>query len=111
MVILSTLHSILRWIILIVAVIAIVRFSGVWQRSIALKGIDRGLMSGFTGLMDLQAALGLVNLILMLWVRNKLIETNTPFCAILSCPLPTHAIVHGIIMLTATVVAHLPARW
>lgn len=105
------LHSILRWIILFVAVIAIVKFTLGWQRGGALKGMDHVLMSGFSGLMDLQATLGLVSLILMLWDRNKLIETNAPICAIISCPFPTHAVAHGVIMLAATAVAHLPARW
>ena len=108
---LSNLHSILRWIILVVAVIAIIKFVTGWQRGATFKGIDRGLMSGFSSLMDLQVTLGLVNLSLMLWERNKLIETNALICALIDCPFPTYAVLHGVIMLIAAVVAHLPARW
>jgi uncharacterized membrane protein YphA (DoxX/SURF4 family) len=108
---LFSLHSILRWIILIVAVIAIIKFAVAWQSGSAFKGMDRGLIFGFSGLMDLQAMLGLISLSLILWERNKLIETNSPICAILDCPFPTYAVVHGVIMLAATVIAHLPARW
>jgi len=104
-------HSGLRWLVLLVSVIAIVKFATGWLRGIEFKGMDRGLMSGFSGLMDLQATLGLFYLILILWNRNKLIESNDPICAILACFFPTYAVVHGVIMLAAVVVAHLPVRW
>ena len=104
-------HSGLRWIILLVAVVAVIKFALGWLQGSAFKGMDRGLMSGFSGLMDLQATLGLFFLILILWNRNRLIESNDPICAILACFFPTYAVVHGVIMVTAAVVAHLPARW
>ena len=94
--ILLMIHSILRWVILLVAVIAIVVFLVSWLRRSQLQGVDRGLMSGFTGLMDLQAAIGIV---LLLWSGF----TGLGF--------PRYRIEHGVIMIIAAVVAHLSARW
>jgi len=89
-------HSILRWIILLVAVIAIVKFAIGWLRGGEFKGMDRGLMSGFSGLMDLQATLGLI---LLLW--NGFAGAGFPI----------YRIEHGITMIVAASLAHLSARW
>ncbi len=89
-------HSGLRWIILLVAVVAVIKFALGWLQGGAFKGMDRGLMSGFSGLMDLQATLGIIFLI---WSGF----TGAGF--------PRYRIEHGIIMVIAAVVAHLPARW
>ena len=94
--ILLMIHSILRWVILLVAVIAIVVFLVSWLRRSQLGGMDRGLMSGFSGLMDLQATLGIV---LLIWGGLGGIG------------FPTYRIEHGLIMILAAVVAHLSARW
>ena len=89
-------HSGLRWIILLVAVVAVIKFALGWLQGSAFKGMDRGLMSGFSGLMDLQATLGIIFLI---WSGF----TGAGF--------PRYRIEHGIIMIIAAVVAHLSARW
>ena len=89
-------HSGLRWLILLVAVVAIIKFVVGWIRGGAFKGMDRGLMAGFSGLMDLQATLGIVFLI---W--NGL--TGVGF--------PGFRLLHGLIMIVAAVVAHMSARW
>jgi hypothetical protein len=94
--ILLMLHSIVRWIILLVAVIAIVKFALGWLRGGEFKGMDRGLASGFSGLMDLQVLLGIIYL---LW--NGFAEEG----------FPTFRIGHALVMIIAAVVAHLPARW
>jgi hypothetical protein len=94
--ILLMIHSILRWVILLVAVIAIVVFLVSWLRRSQLQGVDRGLMSGFSGLMDLQASIGIV---LLIWGGL----TGLGF--------PAYRIEHGLIMVLAAVVAHLSARW
>ena len=60
MVILLDIHSILRWIIVIVGFIAIAKFLIGWARKSAFGKMDRGLSSGFSGLMDLQVTLGLL---------------------------------------------------
>jgi hypothetical protein len=52
-------HSIVRWLIVLVGVIAAVRAVMV-MRGQAGNKMDRGLMSGYTGLMDLNVLLGLI---------------------------------------------------
>lgn len=94
--ILLMLHSILRWIILLVAMAAIVKFALGWLRGGAFSGMDRGLMSGFSGLMDLQVTLGIV---FLLWSGF----TDVGF--------PMYRIEHGVTMIIAAVVGHLSARW
>jgi hypothetical protein len=94
--ILVIIHSILRWVILLVAVIAMVVFLVSWLRRSQLGGMDRGLMSGFSGLMDLQATIGIV---LLIWGGLS------------GVGFPANRIEHGLIMILAAVVAHLSARW
>src|SRR5512139_974599 len=94
--ILLMFHSILRWVILLVALIAILLFLVSWLRRSQLGGMDRGLMSGFSGLMDLQATLGIV---ILIWGGLGGIG------------FPAYRIEHGLIMALAAVVAHLSARW
>jgi len=89
------LHSYLRWLIVIVAVTAIVKFAIGWLRGGAFKGMDRGLASGFAGLMDLQVLLGLIILIGLGGSEGY----------------PMVRIEHGVTMILAAVVGHLPAHW
>jgi hypothetical protein len=58
-----TLHSIVRWLVVLVAVIAVVRFALVMAGRAQPAGMDRGLMSGYTGLLDLNVLLGLILII------------------------------------------------
>jgi hypothetical protein len=90
------IHSLVRWLILVVAVVAIVKFALGWLRRAEGDKMDRGLMSGFSGLMDLQALLGIVAL-----VGGGLTGAGFPF----------YRIEHAVTMLIAVVVAHLPMRW
>lgn len=90
-------HSGLRWLILLVAVLAIIKFAAGWARGGQFKGMDRGLTAAFSGLMDLQTTLGII---FLLW--NGL-ATEIGF--------PRHRIEHGVIMIVAAGVAHLSARW
>lgn len=89
-------HSGLRWLILLVAVIAIVKFLVGWLRRSEFKSMDRGLMAGFSGLMDLQATLGII---LLLWGGFA------------GMGFPRYRIEHGFIMILAAVAAHLSVRW
>jgi hypothetical protein len=89
-------HSGLRWLVLLVAVIAIVKFLVGWLARSQYKGMDRGLMAGFTGLMDLQGTLGLI---LLLWGGFA------------GLGFPRYRLEHGLIMIVAAVVAHLSTRW
>lgn len=89
-------HSGLRWLVLLVALIAIVKFLLGWLTRSSFKGMDRGLMAGYSGLLDLQSTLGII---LLLW--NGF--TGAGF--------PRYRLEHGLIMIVAAVVAHLSSRW
>ena len=94
--ILLMIHSVLRWVILLVAAIAIVKFLIGWVRRSQFQGIDRGLMAGFSGLIDLEATIGII---LLLWGG---------FAGI---GFPAYRIEHGLIMVIAAVTAHQSTRW
>ena len=89
-------HSGLRWLILLVAAVAIVKFALGWLQGSEFKGMDRGLASGFSGLIDLQTTLGIIFLI---WDGLA----NTGF--------PMHRIEHGVMMIVAAFAGHLSSRW
>jgi len=57
------LHSLVRWLVVIVAVVAIVRYALVMAGRAQPSGMDRGLISGYTGLLDLNVLLGLILII------------------------------------------------
>ena len=94
--ILLAIHSFVRWIIILVAVIVIIKFAIGWASNSLFKAMDRGLASAFSGLMDLQVTLGLIYLI---W--NGMVVTG----------FPTYRILHGVTMIIAAAVAHLPSRF
>lgn len=96
MTILFMAHSGLRYLILLVAAIAVVKFALGWLQGGEFKGMDRGLASAFSGLMDLQVTLGLI---FLLWDGF----TGRGF--------PLFRIEHAVVMVIAAVVAHLPMRW
>ena len=58
-----TLHSIVRWLVVLVAVVAVVRYALVMAGKAQSSGMDRGLMAGYTGLLDLNVLLGLILII------------------------------------------------
>lgn len=89
-------HSGLRWLVLLVAAVAIVKFALGWLQGSEFKGMDRGLASAFSGLMDLQVTLGII---FLLW--NGFSGTGFPL----------YRIEHGVAMILAAAVGHLPARW
>jgi len=90
------IHSYLRWLILVVALIAVIKFAIGWRRGSAFQKMDRGLAAGFSGLMDLQALIGLIFLV---W--NGLAGTG----------FPVFRIEHTVTMIVAAVVAHLHVLW
>ena len=94
--VLLTIHSFVRWLIVIVALVAVVKFALGWRRGDAFQSMDRGIASGFSGLIDLQVALGLIYLI---W--NGLAVEGFPM----------FRIEHAVTMIIAAVVAHLPVMW
>ncbi len=93
---LLTIHSIIRWIIILVGLVAIVRFALVWARRMEASKADRGLMSGFSGLLDTQALIGIVYI---LWLASQ----NGGF--------QREWLEHAGTMIVAVVVGHVPMRW
>jgi len=89
-------HSGLRWLVIVVAAVAIIEYLIGWLRRAQFKGMDRGFMAAFSGLMDLQATLGII---LLLWSGF----TGAGF--------PGFRLLHGLIMIIAAVVAHMSVRW
>ena len=90
------LHSIVRWLIVIVGIIALVKFAiGLVQKS-AFGKMDRGLSSGFSGLLDLQLTLGLLYFLI------------TGFGGI---GFPPYRIEHAVTMFIAVGVAHAPSMF
>ena len=95
--IILSLHSIVRWLIIIVALVTIIKFWIGWRSGQTFSSLDRGLSSGFTGLIDLQLLLGLIYL---LWSG---LGAGAGF--------PSFRIEHMVLMLIAAVVAHLAVLW
>ena len=91
---LLTIHSILRWIIVIVGFVAVLNTLVGWVRRRAFGKLDRGLTSAFSGLMDLQVTLGLLYFLV------------TGFGG---AGFPMFRIEHMVAMLVAAMVAHSPA--
>lgn len=88
------LHSIVRWLLVLVGMFALVRFLIGWLRKSEFTKMDRGLSAGFSGLMDLQVMLGFV---FFFW------------SGLAGGGFPMFRIEHMIIMLVAAVAGHLPA--
>ena len=93
---LLSIHSLVRWVIVVAAVVAALKFLIGWLRQSEFTGMDRGLSAAFTGLIDLQALLGL----------TFLIGDGLSGAGFLGYRLD-----HGFIMIVAMAVAHLSARW
>ena len=86
-------HGGLRWLIALAAIVAIVRFAYGWARRAEYKGLDRGLMAGITGLLDLNFLLGVILLFT------------------LGGGWPSHRMEHVVTMVLALVVIHSSAMW
>lgn len=97
MILLLQIHSEIRWLIVIVAVVTLVKFLIGWLRDGSFKKFDRILGAAFSGLLDLQGTLGLV---FLLW--NGLVD---------GAGFPRHRLEHTGVMIAAMVVGHLGARW
>lgn len=90
--IIQTLHSINRWIVVVLGIAAAIKFVVGWLRNHSYQGVDRGLMGGYTGLLDLQLLMGIILLVgLGLDTRFRL--------------------EHAITMILAIILAHLAIRW
>lgn len=87
------LHGGIRWLVALVAVVAIVRYGLGLLQNLAYGRLDRGLMAAFTGLLDLNFLLGLI----------LLFGLGGGF--------PMHRVEHAVTMLLAVIVAHSSAAW
>lgn len=96
MVLILEVHSIVRWAIVVVGVIAIIKFVLGLLRRESFGKMDRGLSSGFSGLMDLQVTLGFLYFFI------------TGFG---SAGFPMYRIEHLTTMLLAAVAGHAPAMF
>jgi len=90
--VLLSVHSWVRWMVVLVALFAAVKFAMGWVRQANAAKADRALMSAFSGLVDLQVALGIILL---------LISGNFALAQI----------EHAITMIVAAVITHVPMRW
>jgi hypothetical protein len=89
---LLTIHGELRWLVALVAIVAIVKFAYGWLANTEYKSIDRILMSAFTVLLDINLLLGLF----------LLISLGTGVAA---------RIEHAVTMVIALVIAHSASLW
>lgn len=90
--IIHTIHGEMRWLVAIVAIIVIVKFAlGLIQKA-EYKSMDRGLMSGLVGLIDVNFLLGLILLFSLGFDARERVE-------------------HAGIMFLAVLLAHSNAAW
>lgn len=94
--ILLMIHSMVRWTIILIAVIAVIKFIMALVTNALFKGMDRGLSSGYSGLMDLQVTVGLIYFI---W-NGIMVEG-----------FPAYRILHIIVMIIAAALGHIPSRF
>ena len=90
------IHSVVRWLLVAVSLIALVWFALVWLRGTRNEKADRGLMAAFSGLLDLQVTIGLI---LIVW------------SGFAGAGFPRYRIEHAFIMIIAAVVGHMSMRW
>ena len=88
------IHSIVRWLIVVMGLFALGKFLVGWVSKSEFSKMDRGLSAGFSGLMDLQVLLGFL---FFFWSGL----TGGGFAL--------YRIEHMVTMLIAAMVAHLPS--
>lgn len=94
--ILLSLHSIVRWIVVIAALITLVVLAMTWRRNEQRRQTDRTMMSVFTGLLDTQMLIGII---LLAWM------------SVAGGALPRYRMEHAATMILAVIVAHASAIW
>jgi hypothetical protein len=96
MTILLTIHSIVRWLVTLAALALIVRLAIGLVRKQPFDKSARILTASFTGLMDTQALLGILLLVIT---------------GIGGVGFPRYRLEHAAAMIAAVIVAHLPVMW
>lgn len=87
------IHGLVRWLVALMAIVAIIKFALGWLRKMPYTSADQGIMSALTGLMDMNMLLGLI----------LLFGLGGGF--------PMDRIEHASTMIVAIVVLHLSAIW
>ena len=90
------IHSLVRWVLVAVSLIALIWFALVWLGRMRNEKADRGLMAAFSGLIDGQVTIGIIYI---LW------------SGFAGAGFPLYRIEHAVTMIVAAVVAHLSMRW
>ncbi len=90
------IHSLLRWVIVIVSLAALVWFVLVWLRGMRNEKADRGLMAAFSGLIDTQVLIGIIYI---LW------------SGLTGAGFPLYRIEHAVVMVIAAAAAHSSMGW
>ncbi len=93
---LLTIHSVLRWLIVALGAAALLKFLIGWFGKTPFQPLDRGLMSGYAGSVDLNVTLGIV---LLLWLG---LSTGS---------WPAYRLEHALTMVVAAGVLHGSGRW
>lgn len=88
-------HSLWRWVVVVVALIALVKFALGWLQRKNPDALDYRLLLAFTTSIDIQVLLGIILVVLL--AINGAVEMD--------------AIEHIVIMVIAAVVAHASAMW
>ncbi len=89
------LHSLWRWAVVIISLVALVKFGLGWLQRKTPDATDRQITRAFTIAIDIQVALGLV-LIVLQWLNGVLLRP---------------ALEHAFIMIIVVILAHLTAIW
>lgn len=89
------LHSLWRWVVVVVALVALVKFALGWLQKKTPDALARRLLLAFTTTIDIQVLLGIVLVVLL--ALNGAVGRD--------------AIEHVVVMVIAAVVAHLSAIW
>lgn len=95
--ILLTIHSWVRWLALLAAIIALVKHLIGWLGGGRYDGMARGSLAAFSGLLDLNVVIGLIQLVVN-WGAYSAVG------------FPRTQVEHAFALLLAVIAAHLPAR-
>jgi hypothetical protein len=90
------IHGDVRWIIVLVAVVAVVRLVYGLIREKPYDRVTRTAVMAFSTAIDIQVLLGIIY-----FIRNGAKDSRWP----------THRFEHALTMLSALMIAHFPMRW
>lgn len=94
--VLLMLHSLNRWLIIIVALITLIRLITIWVRQTDTGSLDKRLVSVFGALLGIQMLIGLIFLV---------------WSGLSGAGFPAYRLGHAVIMFVAVTVGNLPERW